>query len=202
MNKRRKRNYFIHKSAEVSKDAQIGYQTKVWNDVQIRENVTIGNQCIIGKGVYIDKGIKVGDKVKIQNYSSIYYKTIIESGVFIGPYCVITNDKYPRAINPDGSIKTESNWEMGFTVLRKGASIGANVIILPNLEIGMFSMVGAGSVVTANVKPHTLVYGNPAKIKGYICLCGKVISQGSRKPKILRCKKHRNVNFVILRVPR
>lgn len=161
-------DYFVHKTAEVSKKAKIGRGTKIWHLVQIREDVEIGENCIIGKNVYIDFGVKIGNNCKIQNNCSIYHGTIIEDGVFIGPHVVCTNDKYPRAINPDGSLKEDSDWIAGKINVKKGASIGANVTILPNITVGKYAMVGGGSVVTKNVGDHELVYGNPARKRGEV----------------------------------
>lgn len=161
-----------HRSAEVSKKTKIGTGTVIWNQVQIREGVIIGKNCIIGKNAYIDKDVVLGNNVKVQNNVSIYQGVAVEDGVFVGPHVVFTNDKHPRAINPDGSLQKSDDWDLSETLVKKGASIGANSTILPGIKIGQFAMIGAGSVVTKNVPDHALVYGNPAKIKGYVCLCG------------------------------
>lgn len=163
----------IHETADVSNKANIGKNTKIWHQAQVRENVKIGENCIIGKNVYIDFGVEIGDNVKIQNNSSIYHGSKIEDGVFIGPHVILTNDKTPRAINPDGTLKTDHDWEEGKTLIKKGASIGAGSIILPDTTIGEFAMIGAGSVVTKDVPDYCLTYGNPAEIKGKVCKCGK-----------------------------
>ena len=153
----------IHPTAEIDKSAIIGKNTKIWHFSQVRENVIIGDNCIIGKNVYIDFGVKIGNNCKIQNNSSIYHGTLIKDGVFIGPHVILTNDKYPRAINPDGTLKTNSDWDVGKIIIKSGASIGAGSVILPNVTIGKNAMVGSGSVVTKNVDDNGLVYGNPAK---------------------------------------
>lgn len=154
----------IHPTVEIAESAIIGKNTKIWHYSQIRENVAIGNNCIIGKNVYIDFGVKIGDNCKIQNNSSIYHGSIIENGVFIGPHVILTNDKYPKAINSDGILKTASDWEVGNINIKSGASIGAGSVILPNVTIGENAMVGAGSVVTRNVPDNSTVYGNPAMV--------------------------------------
>lgn len=161
----------IHESAEVSSFASIGIGTSIWNDAQVREDVTIGESCIIGKGVYIDFGVQIGDYVKIQNGAFVFHGTTIESGVFIGPGVIFTNDKQPRAINIDGSLKGNSDWEVGPILVRYGASIGAGSIILPGVTVGEFALIGAGSVVTRDVADHALVVGNPARHIGYVCKC-------------------------------
>jgi UDP-2-acetamido-3-amino-2,3-dideoxy-glucuronate N-acetyltransferase len=158
----------IHSTADVSKQARIGPKTKIWHQSQVRENAVIGDNCIIGKNVYIDHDIEIGNNVKIQNNSSIYFKSIIEDGVFIGPHVCLTNDKNPRAGSDDGKLKTDSNWEAGKIIVKKGASIGAGSIILPDITIGEFAMIGAGSVVTKDVPDHALVYGNPSKMYGKV----------------------------------
>lgn len=153
----------IHPTAEVSPKAKIGQGTLIWHQAQVREGVVIGKNCILGKGVYIDFDVKIGNNVKIQNYVSVYHGATIEDGVFLGPYVCITNDKYPRAINPNGSLKKESDWEVGKTLIKQGASLGAGSIILPGITIGKWAMVGAGSVVTKDIPDFGLVYGSPAK---------------------------------------
>ena len=162
-------------TAIISKDAKIGKSTKVWHFSQIREGALIGQNCVIGKNVYIDKDVKIGSNVKIQNNSSIYHGSTIEDGVFIGPHVCLTNDKNPRAIKEDGSLKNDGDWEEGKILIKNGASIGAGSIILPNVTIGQFALIGAGSVVTKNVPDYGLVYGNPAKLHGYIDKTGKKV---------------------------
>lgn len=165
----------IHSTAEVHPSAKLGGGTSVWNQSQIREGARVGGGCIIGKNVYIDFEVKVGDHVKIQNNVSVYHGVTVGDGVFIGPHVVFTNDLVPRAINPDGSLKSDKDWKLGKTTIKAGASIGAGSVILPNITIGKFALIGAGSVVTKNVPDHALVFGNPARIVGMVCKCGKKI---------------------------
>lgn len=143
--------------------AFIGENTKIWDFSQVRENVRIGKNCVIGRNVYIGPGVIIGDNCKIQNNALIYEPAIIEDGVFIGPAVVLTNDKNPRAVNSDGSLKSASDWEMVGVTIRTGAAIGANSTCIAPLEIGEWSLVGAGSVVTKNVAPNKTVAGNPAR---------------------------------------
>ena len=112
----------IHPTAEVSDAAQIGEGTSIWHHAQVREGAQIGVNCIIGKGVYIDAGVSLGDNVKIQNYVSVYHGVTIEDGVFVGPHVCFTNDLYPRAVNPDGSLKDPDDWVLGETLIRAGAA--------------------------------------------------------------------------------
>lgn len=162
----------IHPSADISDQATIGSGTYIWHFSQIRENVRIGQNCILGKDVYVDFGVQIGDNVKIQNGAYIYHGTQIESGVFVGPGVIFTNDRQPRAINPNGTLKENNDWEVGPIRVCTGASIGAGAIILPNVVIGKFAMVGAGAIVTRDVKEYSLVVGNPARPIGYVCRCG------------------------------
>lgn len=165
-------NFYAHPTSEVSPNAKIGSGTRVWHLVQIREGVVIGENCIIGKDVYVDFDVHIGNNVKIQNNVLVYHGATIEDGVFLGPQVCLTNDRNPRAITPDGLLKGNDDWVVGPTLIKYGASIGAGSIILPNVTIGRFALVGAGSVVTRNVPDHGLVVGNPARLTGYVCRCG------------------------------
>jgi len=172
---------YLHPTAEVSEKAKLGKGTRIWHFVQIREGSVIGENCILGKGVYIDKGVKIGKGVKIQNFSSLYDGVTIEDDVFIGPGVIFTNDLHPRAFR---------DFEIKKTIVRKGASIGANSTILCGIEIGEYAMVGAGSVVTDDVPPHALVFGNPAKLHGFICKCtGKLERKSEGEMECVKCKK-------------
>ena len=160
---------FIHPTAEVSDKAVIGENTKIWNHAQVRENAKIGQNCIVSKNVYIDTGVQIGDNVKIQNNVNVYNGVTVEDDVFLGPSMTFTNDKLPRAKNPD--------WEITKTLVKKGASVGANATIICGTVIGEYAMIGAGAVVTKDVPPYTLVYGNPAKPMGMVCRCGVKIDE-------------------------
>lgn len=178
----------IHKTAEVDDSAKIQEGTVIWHQAQIREGVKIGKNCILGKGVYIDKNVIIGDNVKIQNYSSIYHNSIIEDGVFIGPYVCLTNDRYPRATTATGELKEDDSWTVGTTLIKKGASIGAGSVILPNITIGEYALIGASSLVTKDIERYGLAYGNPASIVGIICKCGTRLATHTKGPKKLVCK--------------
>jgi acetyltransferase-like isoleucine patch superfamily enzyme len=181
---------FIHPTAIVETD-EIGEGTKIWHFAHIREGAKIGKNCNIGKSVYIDTGVYIGNNVKIQNFATIYKGVIIEDDAFIGPAVVFTNDLYPRSF-----IWSED--KILPTVVKKGASIGANSTIVCGIKIGEYSMIGAGSVVTRDVPPFGLVYGNPAKLKGFVCYCGKKLRDvlDEKDGKIIyRCSCGKNVEI-------
>lgn len=179
----------IHHTADIHSSVKIGEETSVWNDAQIREGTVIGSSCIIAKGVFIDRNTKIGNNVKIQNYASIYHWTTIGNGVFVGPYVCITNDKSPRAITPQGKLKKDKDWKANTTTVQQGASLGAGTIVLPGITIGEYALIGAGSLVTSDVAPYTLLYGFPASVRGYVCKCGTVVSKNKIKPKNLICSE-------------
>ena len=142
---------YIHATAEVSPDATIGEGTKVWHHAQVREGASVGRECVLGKGVYVDKDVVVGDRCKVQNRASLFHGVTLEDGVFVGPHAVFANDTFPRAINPDGSPKSDDDWTVEPTLVRHGASVGAGAVVLPGVTIGVWALVAAGAVVTADV---------------------------------------------------
>jgi UDP-2-acetamido-3-amino-2,3-dideoxy-glucuronate N-acetyltransferase len=167
------RAFYVHPEAEVSPEAHVGAGTRIWRQVHVREHATIGTQCNIGKGVYIDAHVRIGSNVKIQNHVSIFEGVTLEDGVFVGPHVCFTNDLLPRAITPDGKLKSADEWEITPTLVKYGASVGAGSVIVCGVTIGEFALVGAGSVVTRDVQPHALVFGNPARLHGYVCRCAR-----------------------------
>jgi UDP-2-acetamido-3-amino-2,3-dideoxy-glucuronate N-acetyltransferase len=172
---------FIHETATVEKEARIGSGTRVWHYAHVREGARIGKDCTVGHCAYVGKDVRVGDNVKIENKVSIFKGAMIEDDVFIGPHVAFTNDLRPRAKNDD--------WEVIETRVKKGASIGVNSTIICGITIGSHSMVGGGSVVTSDVPDHGLVYGNPAKLRGFICSCGEVLGRGKKSGSafVLKC---------------
>jgi UDP-2-acetamido-3-amino-2,3-dideoxy-glucuronate N-acetyltransferase len=181
---------YIHPSADVSPQAILGPGTRVWHQAQIRERAKLGANCIVGKGAYIDFDVPIGDNVKIQNGVYVYHGASVQDGVFLGPGVILTNDKLPRAINPDGSLKSDADWQVSQTLIQRGAAIGAGSVILPGVTVGEFALVGAGSVVTRDVPAHGLVYGNPARLRGYACRCGQALAQDQDAWFCADCNEH------------
>jgi UDP-2-acetamido-3-amino-2,3-dideoxy-glucuronate N-acetyltransferase len=161
-----------HPNADVSPDAKIGKGTIIWRNAQIRERAQLGQNCIVGQNVYIDFEVIIGNNVKIQNNASLYHGLELEDGVFVGPHVIFTNDRIPRAINPDGSLKSADDWATGRTRVCYGAAIGAGAIIVTGVTIGRWAMIGSGAVVTKDVPAHALLVGNPARILSYISAKG------------------------------
>ena len=159
------KKYFVHESSYVDDNCQIGENTKIWHFSHIMKDCKIGNGCNIGQNVVISPGVILGDGVKIQNNVSVYTGVVCEDGVFLGPSCVFTN-----VINPRSFIERKDEYRK--TTIKKGASIGANATIVCGHNIGKFAFIGAGSVVTKDVPDYAMVYGNPARIQGYVCECG------------------------------
>ncbi|NLG21217.1 MAG: N-acetyltransferase [Actinomycetales bacterium] len=155
-------------SAEVSDEATVGDGSSVWHLAQVREGAVLGKGCIIGRGAYIGTGVRLGDHCKVQNYALVYEPAVLEDGVFIGPAVVLTNDTFPRAINPDGSLKSASDWEAVGVTIRRGASVGARAVCVAPVTIGQWATVAAGAVVTKDVPDHALVAGVPARRIGWV----------------------------------
>jgi acetyltransferase-like isoleucine patch superfamily enzyme len=172
----------IHPTAEVSPEAVIGPGTSIWNQAQVRERARIGAGCIIGKNAYVDFDVVLGDGVKVQNNVSLFHGVTVEDGVFVGPHVCFTNDRVPRAINVDGSPKTDDDWEVSPILVRRGAALGANSTILPGVTIGSWAMIGSGSVVTRDVGDYELVAGNPARRLGSACPCGQPLRDTEGEP--------------------
>ncbi len=169
----------IHPSADVSADAKIGERTRIWNRAQVREGAVIGDDCIVGKDAYVDFGVRVGDRCKIQNGALVYHGVTVETGVFIGPGAILTNDRFPRSITPDGELAGADDWTVSTITLRYGSSIGAGAVVVAGNDVGRFATVGAGAIVTRPVPDHALVAGNPARRLGWVCACGQRLADAS-----------------------
>lgn len=166
-----KETYKIHESSYISEKTHIGNGTVIWQNCIVLDDVFIGNNCIIGANVFIENGVKIGNGVKIKNNVAIYKGVIVEDDVFLGPNCVFTNVTNPRAF-------IDRKNEFKNTLIKKGATIGANATIICGHEVGKYAMIGAGAVVTKEVSDYELVVGNPAQKMGYVCECGCRMERG------------------------
>ncbi len=146
--------------------------TQIWNEAQVRAGARIGSECILGKGVYVDAGVIVGDRVKLQNRVSLFEGAVLGNDVFVGPHSCLLNDLRPRSVTTSGRLKRAGDWTVSGVVVHHGASIGGGCTVLPGVVIGRHAMVGAGAVVTRDVIEHALVFGNPARVVGFVCECG------------------------------
>ncbi len=153
----------IADSADVDPSAEIGAGTTVWHLAQVREDVQVGSDCIVGRGAYLGPGVVVGDRCKIQNHALVYEPAVLEDGAFVGPAVVFTNDSFPRAVTPEGRLKSGDDWTAVGVTVRTGASVGARAVCIAPVEIGRWAMVGAGSTVTRDVPDFALVVGSPAR---------------------------------------
>jgi acetyltransferase-like isoleucine patch superfamily enzyme len=182
---------FIHPTALVEAGVTLGPNTKVWDNVHIRRGAQVGADCIIGEKTYIAYDVRIGDLVKINVAVYICADVTIEDMVMLSAHVVFTNDKFPRAALPKTRelITSDPTEETLHTVVRQGATIGANATIGPGLELGRFCMVGMGSVVTVDVKPFQLVVGSPARPAGWVCMCGHKVDvpEPGRPAECTRC---------------
>ncbi|HEX3592156.1 MAG TPA: acyltransferase [Pseudonocardiaceae bacterium] len=168
---------FVADSADVADTAKLGDGTKIWHLAQVREDAEIGANCIVGRGAYVGTGVRIGDNCKIQNHALVYEPAELAPGVFIGPAAVLTNDTYPRAINPDGSLKDASDWQAVGVTIDEGASIGARAVCVAPVRIGRWATVAAGAVVTRDVPDFALVVGVPARRIGWVGTAGAPLRQ-------------------------
>lgn len=159
------KDYFIHESSYVDDGAEIGAGTKIWHFCHVMPRTQIGERCNIGQNVLVASDVKIGSNVKIQNNVSLYTGVIIEDDVFLGPSMVFTN-----VMNPRSHVNRKDEYQE--TLVKRGASIGANATIVCGTKIGQYAFIGAGAVVTRDVPDYALVHGNPAHIRGWMCQCG------------------------------
>lgn len=158
----------VDPSADVAPSAILGPGTVVWHLAQVREDAVLGESCIVGRGAYIGAGVRAGKGTKLQNYALVYEPAVLEDGVFIGPAAVLTNDRYPRAVTPDGHPKRTDDWEPVGVTVRRGASVGARAVCVAPVTIGAWALVAAGAVVVADVPAYALVVGSPARRVGWV----------------------------------
>lgn len=163
----------IHDSADLEPDVHVGAGSSVWHRAQIRTGARIGREAVIGRDVFIDEGVTLGDRVKVQNGALVYHGVTVGDGVFIGPGAILTNDRRPRALTAVGDLARAADWIVSPIRIGDGASIGAGAIVVAGHDIGAHAMIGAGAVVTRDVPDHALVAGNPARVIGWVCVCGE-----------------------------
>lgn len=163
--------YYVHESSFIDADVTIGQGTKIWHFCHIQRGAGIGNDCVLGQNVYIGENVQIGNGVKIQNNVSVYDGVELEDYVFCGPSCVFTNDLTPRAKYPKG----KANYLK--TLVKMGASIGANATILCNHTVGRWALIGAGAVVVSDVPDYAIMTGAPAEVSGWVCECGKKLRE-------------------------
>lgn len=162
-------DYFVHNSSYIDDNVTVGKGTKIWHFCHVQSGASIGEHCSLGQNVNISNNVKIGNHVKIQNNVSVYEGVELEDYVFCGPSCVFTNDLTPRSKYPKGDSKYKK------TLVKTGASIGANATILCGNVIGRWALIGAGAVVISDVPDHALMLGVPAKVSGWVCECGMTL---------------------------
>ena len=165
------KKFFVHESSVVDDGAKIGEGTKVWHFCHIQTGAQIGNNCSLGQNVNVANNVKIGNGVKIQNNVSVYEGVELEDYVFCGPSAVFTNDLTPRAKYPKGSAAYKK------TLIKQGASIGANATVVCGHTVGKWALIGAGAVVASNVPDHALMLGIPARQAGWVCECGERLNE-------------------------
>lgn len=175
----------IADTADIDDGAFVGDGSVVWHLAQVREGAKVGSECIVGRGAYIGPGVVVGDRCKIQNHALVYEPAVLEEGAFVGPAVVLTNDHLPRAVNPDGTLKTPEDWSAVGVTVRRGASVGARAVCVAPVTIGRWAMVAAGAVVTKDVPDYALVVGVPARRVGWVGPAGVPLERVS--PDRFRC---------------
>jgi len=166
----------IAESADVDTRAGIGAGSRIWHLAQIREDASLGRDCTVGRGAYVGPGVVLGDNCKLQNHALVYEPARLGDGVFIGPAAVLTNDEYPRAITPDGRLKSGEDWTAVGVVVGEGAAIGARAVCVAPVTVGRWSLVAAGAVVTKDVPDFALVVGVPARRIGWVGRAGRPLT--------------------------
>ena len=167
------RKAYVHASATVEPDVAIGVGSKVWASSQVGTGARLGRDCVVGIGAFIDTGVTLGDNCKVQNRALVYAPAVLGDGVFVGPAAVLTNDLYPRAVNPDGSVKSADDWEPVGVTLRSGCSVGAGAVVVAPAVVGEWATVAAGAVVVHDVPDFALVAGVPARRIGWVGRAGR-----------------------------
>lgn len=169
----------IQPTAQVDDSAELGTGTTVWELAQIREKAVLGTGCVIGRGAYVGPGVRIGNNVKLQNYALVYEPAELGDGVFVGPAVVLTNDHFPRSVDPDGRLKRGADWEAVAVKVLEGASLGARSVCVAPVTVGRWALVAAGAVVTKDVPDFALMVGVPARRVGWVGRAGqKLVENG------------------------
>jgi UDP-2-acetamido-3-amino-2,3-dideoxy-glucuronate N-acetyltransferase len=185
-------DYFVHESSYIDEGAEVGAGTRIWHFCHVMPGAKIGERCNIGQNVLVASDVKVGNNVKIQNNVSLYTGVIIEDDVFLGPSMVFTN-----VVNPRSHVSRKDEYKT--TLVRKGATIGANATIVCGVTLGRYCFVGAGAVVTKDVPDYALVYGSPARVRGWMCQCGEQLNFQGERAVCPRCgDAYRNQDSVVI----
>jgi acetyltransferase-like isoleucine patch superfamily enzyme len=169
----------VQPTAQVDESAQVGEGTSVWELAQIRENASLGSSCVVGRGAYVGPGVRIGDRCKLQNHALVYEPATLADGVFVGPAAVLTNDEYPRSVDPSGNLQRASDWQAVGVDVAEGASLGARSVCVAPVRVGRWAMVAAGAVVTKDVPDYALVVGVPARQIGWVGRAGRRLVQDS-----------------------
>ena len=184
------KDYFVHESAYIDEPVSIGNGTKIWHFCHVMRGAQIGEGCVLGQNVYIDSDVKIGNNIRIQNNVSVYKQVTLEDNVFCGPSAVFTN-----VLNPRSEIRRPLD-EYLPTLVKEGATIGANATIVCGHTIGRYAFIGAGAVVTKDIPDYALVYGNCARVAGWMCECGEKLASTGAKANptehlaCFKCQKH------------
>ncbi|MEU5805958.1 acyltransferase [Streptomyces sp. NPDC047718] len=179
----------IQPSSQVDATAELGDGTTVWDLAQVREGARLGRDCIVGRGAYVGPGVRIGDRVKLQNHALVYEPAELGDGVFIGPAVVLTNDFYPRAVDPDGTLKRGDDWEAAGVVVAEGASLGARSVCVAGVRVGRWALVAAGAVVSRDVPDFALVAGVPARRIGWVGRAGVRLVAREGEPGLWECPR-------------
>jgi acetyltransferase-like isoleucine patch superfamily enzyme len=185
---------YIDPAAVVSEAATIGDGASIWAFCQVREQASIGAGTSIGSHTYVDAHVEIGAECKIQSGAMLFNGTHLADGVFVGPGAIITNDRVPRAINPDGTKKSVTDWMIEETRVERGASLGAGSLLIAGITVGQFALVAAGAVVTDDVPPHALVAGVPAGVIGWVCCCGARLAVEGNKGECGECARTHQIS--------
>ncbi|MFJ3716543.1 acyltransferase [Streptomyces sp. NPDC090057] len=180
-------SYTVKPTAQVDETAELGDGTTVWELAQVREQARLGAGCVIGRGAYVGTGVRIGDNVKLQNYALVYEPAELGDGVFVGPAVVLTNDHYPRSVDPEGRLKRGGDWEAVGVKVAEGASLGARSVCVAPVRVGRWALVAAGAVVTRDVPDFALVAGVPARRIGWVGRAGVRLVEREGDPGVWEC---------------